>query len=319
MVRDELEPVARHGDAVRPDVDVLDGAAGPQLGAGLARHPLQLARHRAHAPDGHAPLAGAVAEAMEEEAAVLRERRVVQRRERADQAVGADDPAHEVVAEAALERDTQRLLDDVGPGDHVDLVAQVTDVGEWLQQGRGHGPGQPVDVGVERLPGLELVVGAGQLAERRTGRLALVGLDQQAPLVVGRVRRRGPRAQLEPEPEVLDQRIGHQADEVGEARQPGVEVVERPHAHRRAADVVEPFEHHDVESGPGQIGRGDEGVVPAPDDHDVVISGHEPRRPDVRPRRPARPAARSPPARRRRTPRVSRGWARRCRTPARRP
>jgi hypothetical protein len=73
-----LETVADDADTVVPDLDPLDGTAGPQLGAGITRDPLQLGRHRTHAADGHTPLAGAVAEAMEEEAPVLCKRRVVQ-------------------------------------------------------------------------------------------------------------------------------------------------------------------------------------------------------------------------------------------------
>jgi hypothetical protein len=75
---EHLEPVADDAGPVVPDVDPLDGVAGPQLGAGITCDLLQLGCHRAHAADRHAPLAGAVAEAMEEEAPVLYKRRVVQ-------------------------------------------------------------------------------------------------------------------------------------------------------------------------------------------------------------------------------------------------
>ena len=291
MIGVQLEPATADGDTVVADVDVLDGAVRPQIGACLARHPFQLGRHRAHAADRHAPLAGAVAEAVEEEAAVLHQGRVVQRRVRPDQAVGANDPAHDVVAEAALERDTQRLLDDVGPRDHVDLVAHVTDVGERLQKRRGHGPAQLSHVVVKRLPGVELVVGAGQPAKRCTRRIARVGLDQQALLAVRGVRRGGPRSQLEPEPEVLDERIGHQAHEVGEPRQSGVEVVERTRTHRGSADVIEALEHRDQEPGAGQVGRGDEGVVATADDDDVLVCCHGRRERARRSTQPARAAS----------------------------
>jgi hypothetical protein len=285
MAGAHLEPLTSDDDAVLVEVNPLDGAPGAQLGTRLARHSFQLGRHRAHAPDGHAPLAGAVAEAMEEEAAVLHERRVVQRGERADQPVGAHQPAHEIVSEATLERDPQWLLDDVRPGHHLDLVAQVAHVGEWLEEGRGQGTGQGLDVGIELLPRLVLGVGTSQLAEGTASRLPMVGLDEQASVGVRRVGRRGARPQLEPEVEVVDQCVGHEAHEVGEARQAGVESVERAHAHRRSTEVVEALEHHDVETGAGQVGGGDEGVVSAPDDHDIVVSRHTPGGLDARPTR----------------------------------
>ena len=60
-----------------------------------------------HAADGHAPLAGAVA----------------------DEGVCADDPAHEVVGEPPFKGGADGLVDQVGPDRHLDLVAQLADVG----------------------------------------------------------------------------------------------------------------------------------------------------------------------------------------------
>jgi hypothetical protein len=285
MAGAHLEPLASKDDAVHGELDPLDGAPGAQIGTCLARHSFQLGRHRAHAPDGNAPLTGAVAEAMEEEAAVLHERPVVQRGERTDQPVGAHQSAHEIVREATLECDAQRLLDDVRPGHHLDHVAQVAHVGEWLEEGRGQGAGQGLDVGIELLPRLVLGVGTGQLAEGPASRLPVVGLDEQASVVVRRVGGRGPRAQLQLEAEVVDQCVGHEAHEVGEARQASVESVERARAHRRSAEVVEALEHHDVETRARQVGGGYEGVVSAPDDHDIVVSRHTPGGLDARPTR----------------------------------
>jgi hypothetical protein len=161
----DLEAVTDDTDIVAPDIDPLDGTARPQLGAGILRDPDQLGRHRPHPADGHAPLAGAVAHPMEQETPVLHERRVVQGCERADQPVGADHPAHEVVRKAPLQCDAEGLLDDVGPRDHVDGVSQVADVGEWLQQRGGHGAGEAFHVGVERTPGLELGIRTRQRPE----------------------------------------------------------------------------------------------------------------------------------------------------------
>ena len=65
---------------------------GDDLGAGLAGRPGQGVGDGAHAADGHPRLAGPVADRLVEEAAVLGERRVVQRRERADQGVAGRRP-----------------------------------------------------------------------------------------------------------------------------------------------------------------------------------------------------------------------------------
>ena len=70
---------------------------------------------RAHAADGNVPAAGAAADHVVKETAVLHQTRVVERRERADQRVGGDDSAHQIVAERALEQSRQRRLEHAMP------------------------------------------------------------------------------------------------------------------------------------------------------------------------------------------------------------
>ena len=90
--------------AVGVGSDRADAGAGEDLGAARGGRAQQRGGDRAHAADGHPPLAGAVADQVVEEAAVLHQRRVVQVGEGADQGVGRDHAAHEVVGEALLDR-----------------------------------------------------------------------------------------------------------------------------------------------------------------------------------------------------------------------
>ncbi len=114
----------------------------------------------------------------------------------------------------------------------------------------------------------------GAVAERLLRRRAGDGLDQQAAVGVGRVRGGVARPQLQPQPQLVDELLRHEAHEVGVARQAGIEVVERPGTDRGSAHLRESFEHDDVLAGPGQVGGGDEGVVAAADDDDVVVLRH---------------------------------------------
>ena len=97
--------------------------------AGFARDSLELGGHGARASDGHAPLAGAVADQVIEEAAVLDQCAVVQRSERTDQRVSGDDPANDIVGESALDGCAEWFLDQIGPDRHLDLVAEISDIG----------------------------------------------------------------------------------------------------------------------------------------------------------------------------------------------
>ena len=73
-------------------------------------------------------------------------------------------------------------------------------------------------------------------------------------------------------------RRGQQADEIRVPRQPGVDSLEGVCRHSRAADVVEPFQHAHAAAGTGQIGGGDQSVVPAAHYDDVgLLVGDQPR------------------------------------------
>ncbi len=254
--------------------DGADPGAGDDLGPRRGGAAGQRVGDRAHAAHGHPPLAGAVADQVVEEAAVLDQRRVVQRREGADEGVGRHHAADRVVGEARLDRLPQGIAHHVAPDAGVDGVAQVPLVGERLGQRRRHGVRQVGDVGVELAPRVVLRVAAGELGERRARRLALGALDEQSAVAAvadpRRVRRGGARREGHVEVEVGHQGLGHQADQVGVAREPRRLAGERADRDRRAAGVVQPLEEQDREPGPAEVGGGDEPVVPTPDDHDVI-------------------------------------------------
>ena len=69
--------------------------------------------------------------------------------------------------------------------------------------------------------------------------------------------------------QVADDLRPQQADHIREL----AELVPREDllGHRRAADDVPPFQHHDLLAGPRQIRRGHQPVVPAADDDRVVV------------------------------------------------
>ena len=67
--------------------------------------------------------------------------------------------------------------------------------------------------------------------------------------------------------------VGQQRDQVGVAGQPRVEPRERLGADRGATDVVEPLEDQRRMPARREVGGGDQSVVPAADDRDVVPVG----------------------------------------------
>ena len=87
----------RHLGTVGRLADRDDIGARQDLGASLARSAVERPGNRAHAAGRDLPVARAVTDHVVEEAAVLLQRGVVRAREGADQAVGQDHAAQEVV------------------------------------------------------------------------------------------------------------------------------------------------------------------------------------------------------------------------------
>ena len=104
-----------HRDAVGARLDRGDLGAAAQLAPAAARRRLERGGDRAHAADGHVPVAGAVADDVVEEAAVLAQVGVVGAGERPDERVGERDAAHGVVVEAVLDELAERALDERRP------------------------------------------------------------------------------------------------------------------------------------------------------------------------------------------------------------
>ncbi len=100
--------------------------------------------------------------------------------EGADEGVGEDDAAHQVVGEAVLDGDTEGLLEEDPPGLLVvHRAPQLLTGGQRLGEGGEHPAGDPAGQVVEVLPGPVLAVGAGEPDERLAGAL-LAAADEQA-------------------------------------------------------------------------------------------------------------------------------------------
>ena len=261
--------------AVAVGPDRADAGAGDDLGAGGGGAAGQGVGDRAHAADRHPPLAGAVADQVVEEAAVLDQRRVVQRREGADQRVGADHAADGVVGEAALDRRAERLGHEVAPDARVDLRrAGRARWGSGSGQRRGDGVRQVGDLGVELAPGVVLRVAAGELGERRPGRPPSGRSTSSPPWRPSRtqgvydavVR----EARRDVEVEVGHQRLGHQADQVGVAREPRRLAGERARPRPRRRPCGRAARGPAPTARPGRGRRRRRARCARPDDHDVI-------------------------------------------------
>ena len=101
-------------------------------------------------------------------------------------------------------------------------------------------------------------------------------VDEQASgaVRVRRVRAVPTRGEGDREPEVGDDLLRQQADQVRVAAEPGIHPREGLGRDGGAAQHIEPFEHLDVEARLRQIGGGSEAVVAPTDDDDVAAFGH---------------------------------------------
>ena len=139
----------------------VDLVAGADLGARLQRGARERVGERAHAADGHVPVALAVADHVVEEAAVLAQRRLVRGRERPDQPVGEHDPAHEVVGEGGVDRLAERALEQRLPGGVLgDLGAQLVAARERLGE---RGEDAPADARGHRVEARQASCGAASV------------------------------------------------------------------------------------------------------------------------------------------------------------
>ena len=237
---------------------------------------------RTHAADRHIPFAGAAAQQVIQEADVLQQRWIVGPGERADQRIGGHHTADQIAADGFGDRVPDRPADHGLPrllctgitaGEDMleRVVAGLQRCRHRRPQPRGDDPGATVELG-ERLG----IAGRTDGVERR------FRPDQQAGLSAGRrircVRRIPASRQPHPHTEIVDDAPRQEAHQIRVAGQPSVDAVEGVRRHRRAANVVESLQHPHPTPGTGQIGGGNQSVVPAAD-NDYVGSriGDQPR------------------------------------------
>ncbi len=269
------EPALPHrDDAIPVERDDLGSRREPR--AGEPRGPCELAAHGAHAADGNVPRPRSAADHVVEEAAVGEQRGVVVGGEGADERVGVDDAAHEVVGEGLGDRGADGALDEGIPqGVVADRRARLGAGQQRVGHRREQRAGEPPGARVEALPGLG-VGGRAERGEARGRRLRVVVVDEQAAgsVRVRRVRAVAARGERDREPEIVDDLLRQQADQVRVAAEPGIHPRERLRRDRGPAQHVEPLEHLDVEARLREVGGRGEAVVAAADDDDVAPFGH---------------------------------------------
>jgi hypothetical protein len=186
-----------------------------------------------------------------QQAAVLHERRVVERGERADEPVRGDDALLERVGEALAQHLAERALDHVAPRLLAGQPPRLLARGQRCEQRREQPLGEAVGHRVEAPPRLR----------RRP-----VVLDEQPGR---RVRGDASRRQAQRDAEVARDRLREEADEVRVAREQRVVPRERPLGDRRAAQRVAALEHEHAAPGAREVRRGDQPVVSPAGDDDV--------------------------------------------------
>lgn len=153
---------------------------GRDFGTRTGRSGGQTRGHRAHAANGNVPVAGAPTEHVVQETDVLPQRFVIETSERADQRIGGDHAADQVIAHRGGDGPPDRLLDHGPPHRRRLLGGTVEDVASGLlagpqrfQQRRPQPFGQQPAASVERVEPLLVARGT----DRGEGGLRA---DQQA-------------------------------------------------------------------------------------------------------------------------------------------
>ena len=153
-----------HLSGVDSGLDCEHVGAGQDLCTRVGGHAMKRRRDRAHTTDGDLPVARAVADDVVEEAAVLGKRVVVGASKRADQAVGQDDAAHQVVVDGVLDPVAKWFFDECVPdvGNVVEERLGVGLRGQRAEQRRRKSARDLARFDVELLPLLPRLVVAGQ-------------------------------------------------------------------------------------------------------------------------------------------------------------
>lgn len=194
--------------------------------------------------------------------------------EGADEGVREDDAADQVVGELALDGNPKGLLEEHPPGVVVtDARPECGAGGKRPCQGGEDPFGDVAHRSVEPLPGGVLAVAAGERGEGGAGAV-LSPADEQAggaAVAQGRgVRGDGALPYREVEPELADDLLRQEADEVRVAGEACVDPGEGPGGDGGSAGPAEALQDEDGASCAGQVGGGDQTVVATADDHDVV-------------------------------------------------
>jgi hypothetical protein len=191
-----------------------------------------------------------------------------------DEGVGEDHAPDEVVAEVRLHGGADRFLEQRAPGVLVvDAAAQLVPAGQGFGERGEDPPGDAPGHAVEALPGRVFALAPREPGEGLPG--AVLSPAHEEPRGASAALDRGVRGDRAPldaeaQAEVVHDLPREQADQVGVAREAGVDAGEGAGGDGGAAGVVEPFQHQHGPSGPGQVGGGDQAVVSSADDYGVV-------------------------------------------------
>ena len=243
---------------------------------------LERAGDRAHAADRHVPVAGAVADHVVEEAAVLAQVGVVRRRRtcrsarrsarRRARASSSRQSSIELADRALDERLPRGVVADAArAARRASAAARSASGRARARRGRtsrrgAPSPRSPPGRRSRRQRGARCARGPRRRpAGRAPGRRAAACRTRSAA---------GASRTCRPSSSTIALR--QQADEVGVARQARVDAGPRALGDRRAADVVAALEHEHRAPGARQVGGGDEAVVAAADDHHVVSRSRAP-------------------------------------------
>ena len=207
-------------------------------------------------------------------------------RENADLGICENQAANQVVLQITLDRVTEGLHRQTPPGFARNRIGfepapEIFFGHERLQHRIPDMAGKDLRQSVKLFHLLVFGVIAGQLEHRSVahlfGHIAQKQSTMATVLAVGSKRSGDAAAQLQLEPEIIHDLLGKKANEIGVTRKPRLKIGKHFLRSGRAPDVIVLFQQQHAQTGPPQVARRHQAIVPGTQNHHVISGFHLPR------------------------------------------
>jgi len=236
--------------------------------------------HASHSTDRDFPFAGLVADNVVEKTAILEEGWIVRMREEANLSIGKNDAAEQIVLNVSFDGASEGFLDEAPPRFSAqialrELAREILLGAERFEHGIPQLLGENSGEAIEVFELIELAAAPRQFTKGfATGFFGKVAQEEAVMATasgIGRKGRGNAAAEIEIQPEFMNNFLGQEAYEVGVARDFSFVSGEEPLGSCGPADVIVFLEEQDAQPRARQVGSGDEAVVASAENNHVIF------------------------------------------------